>query len=166
MDNVMSVYRRHPKGLWWNSYKDINKIWKNFGVEHLSLFVELLKIYGKNPAHKRILDQHIAEMIDNLIKANGKNGSGLLTKAFNKYPDLAEYFVLSQHQKLVVQAAALQRYENDLRQAENERDANNLSLQQTRQLLTIREREIKDIKASRFWKARNVVARLIGKKSV
>lgn len=159
IDQVMSTYRRHPGGLWWNSYKDINKIWKNFGVEHLSLFVELLKIYGKNPAHKRILDQHIAEMIDNLIKANGKNGSGLLTKAFNKYPDLAEYFVLRQHQKLVGQAASL-------RQAENERDTNKLSLNQTRQLLTAKEREIRDIKVSRFWKARNVVARLIGKKPV
>jgi len=166
IDKVMSVYRKHPGGLWWNSYKDINKIWKKYGVEHLTFFVELLKFYGSNPAYKKIINQHIAEMIDNLIKANGKNGNGLLTKAFHKYPELAEYFVLRQHQRLVVQAAALQRYENNLRQAENERDANNLSLQQARQLLTIREREIKDIKASRFWKARNVVARLIGKKSV
>lgn len=73
IDRVMSAYRRHPGGLWWDSYKDLDEIWKKYGINHVRLYAELLKIYGGNLGYKDIIDNHISGTISALNRVVKKN---------------------------------------------------------------------------------------------
>lgn len=55
INKVMSAYRRHPGGIWWNSYKRGDEFWERYGLPHLALYEEVLKIYGSNAEYRKII---------------------------------------------------------------------------------------------------------------
>ncbi len=60
INKVMSVYRRHPGGIWWDSYNNIDELLKKHGIGHMNLYMELLRIYGDTSEYRYIIDNHIA----------------------------------------------------------------------------------------------------------
>ncbi len=60
INKVMSVYRKHSGGIWWESNNNIDVIWKKYGISHVRLYMELLKIYGDTPRYRTIIDAHIS----------------------------------------------------------------------------------------------------------
>jgi glycosyltransferase involved in cell wall biosynthesis len=159
INEVMSVYRRHPGGLWWDSTENIDAIWKKYGIAHLALYIELQKLCGDKKEYRDIIDAHISKMLDNIIKVDRKTKSQLVKKAITAFPDQVENFLMSQNNGLEKKAAQLLEKEKkieSLGQAEQHKD----------QLVRQKEQEIKMIKSSRFWKLRNVAARIIGKEVI
>lgn len=156
INQIMSAYRRHPGGLWWDSDKDIDKIWRAYGIPHLNLYLEILKLYGKNPEHKQIIYGHIEEMLNNFIGTDKKDDGELLVKALSKFPSVAPPVIVSQHDKLQAREAKLQKQEQHILDLSESLRQKDLQLDQKKEL-------IRQMKASRFWKLRNLVARLIGK---
>lgn len=61
LNKVMSAYRRHKGGLWWNSFADIDKIWSKYGIQHLELYVEFQKLFADEPQYQTIINQHIVK---------------------------------------------------------------------------------------------------------
>lgn len=74
INDPMSVYRRHDGGVWWQTHDRRDEVWKQYGIAHTTLYLELLRIFGKTPAYRDIIIGHIAGMVDIFarIDANGK----------------------------------------------------------------------------------------------
>jgi len=154
---TMAVYRRHKGSMWWESDKDLEKIWLQYGMPHLSLYAELLKLYGDTPRYARIINRHIITMLERLAEVDAKRHAGLLRQATAQYPDQVslalEDVVVRLHalaQKSSEQTAQIA--DLDVRRADAERE------------LTVVRTELALIKASRVWKLRGKAARVLGKK--
>ena len=96
IDAVMSAYRRHPGGIWWNSDRDIDKIWIKHGLSHISLYEEMLKLHGSDPRSKAATIRLILGMFNNLIKVDQTHHHGLVGKAIRRFPVSTELVVLEQ----------------------------------------------------------------------
>jgi glycosyltransferase involved in cell wall biosynthesis len=83
INDVMSVYRRHEGGIWW----DKSKVWKEHGEAHLRLYAELLKMFGENKEHNRIIYDSIIVAVQKMAEYSALNEKILMT-----YPD---FFVRS-----------------------------------------------------------------------
>jgi glycosyltransferase involved in cell wall biosynthesis len=156
INEVMSIYRRHPGGIWWDSHKNKDQIWVKYGLGHLALYAELLKLYGDNAEYRDILNTHIFHALTQLIEVDKKYIKDLLATALHKFPNLAEIFILGQYQSLNAKDIELQKKEEELAQISRR-------LERKKYLLKQKREEIKTMKASRFWKVRNIIVRLIGK---
>jgi len=62
LDRVMSVYRRHPGGIWWSAGNDRNAFFRKHGPMHLSMYLELLKLFGHDDIYRKTILNNIAEM--------------------------------------------------------------------------------------------------------
>lgn len=79
INKVMSAYRRHVGGMWWEtSQGNIDEVWKRYGVSHIKLYIELLKIYGDTPQYRNIIDNHIAGTINAVRRIDSEQKSKLL----------------------------------------------------------------------------------------
>ena len=100
IDRVMSVYRRHPGGLWWDSHKDKNKLWEKYGIAHLNLYEEMLRLYGDNKDYDKIIFNHIYETFGLLIELRDMNNSRVLEDALLKFPEFASR-VMSDQRRII-----------------------------------------------------------------
>jgi glycosyltransferase involved in cell wall biosynthesis len=55
IDQVMSVYRRHSGGIWWDSHNNYDIILKKHGVAIRAMYLELLNLYGDRQEYKDII---------------------------------------------------------------------------------------------------------------
>jgi len=93
IDRVMGAYRRHPGGLWWDSYAGIHKIWKKYGSAHLAMYVEILKLYGDKPEYRKIIESHVIRLLDDLQYVDKKFQERLVKKAIAAFPDGGELYI-------------------------------------------------------------------------
>ena len=97
IDKEMSVYRRHQNGIWWQTTENgnIDEIWKKYGISHLTVYVELLKIYGKNSKYSGIIDNHISGTISALSRIDGTQNTRLMEGFTNKIEEPSKLLILS-----------------------------------------------------------------------
>lgn len=88
IDRVMSVYRRHPGGVWWDSHN--NKIWKKYGISHLKLYTALLKIYGQEHNYKQIITNKATEAIHETLLADDSKGQEIARRVVNDFPEFTQ----------------------------------------------------------------------------
>ena len=150
IDKPMSVYRRHSGGIWWDSYHNREKFWIEHGMAHLALYEELLKIYGHNEEHERIILAQINNVIQKLAAADRNKKTGILKKAILKYPDNMVKVLLAEIQ------------------VSSDREADIIKLEkkvaEMAALLSSKDEELKALKSSRIRKTRNYLARAVSKK--
>jgi len=87
IDRVMGAYRRHPGGLWWDSYAGIHKIWKKYGSAHLALYEAILKLCGDNEQYREIVQGHITNLFINLAVVDKKYREQLVPMAVEQFPE-------------------------------------------------------------------------------
>lgn len=112
INKTMSSYRRQDHGIWWNSHKDQNEIWKSQGLGYLSLFTEVSKIYGNNTVNRKIIESQIIDMFNRLIAIDKKENTTKVREAILQLPLAAEIFLLRQNESL--QYADISRKDNEL----------------------------------------------------
>lgn len=101
IDEVMSVYRRHGGGLWWDSYDNQSAIWKKYGVNYLGLFVEILKLCEKKPLeYQNIVYPSIIDMFNRLLQVDRENATETVMIAAAKYPRAAKFFIEKQNESI------------------------------------------------------------------
>jgi glycosyltransferase involved in cell wall biosynthesis len=84
IDQTMSSYRRHPQGVWFNAYKNVDKLYIEHGKEHLLMFLELITLYYKNEKYKTIIINNFKEVLNLYTNAIKKEHSkSLQTKILN-----------------------------------------------------------------------------------
>ncbi len=144
--DTMSVYRKHSGGIWWESGRNIDTIWKKYGLPHLGLYLEVQKIYGKNKQYREIIHGHIGKLLSTLIVVDKKYTDNLIERALLKYPSAFEPYLINQYTTIEKQDSEIKRLGNIIEKKES-------ALQQKNQ-------EIGWMINSRFWKMRNVIARV------
>ena len=100
IDEVMSVYRRHEGGLWWDSHDNQSEIWKKYGINYLGLFVEILKLCEKKPEYQNIVYPSIIDMFNRLLQVDRENATDLVLTAVVKYPTAAKFFIEKQNESI------------------------------------------------------------------
>ncbi len=152
LDKEMGVYRRHPGGIWWNSYKNIDKIWLKHGYEHFNLFIEILKLYKDDPTKRKIISDNINKLLRALASVDIKYSENMLKTINNQQPQIISEFAKSQQQLIQDQQATIVKLNHKVASQSTEID----KLSQENKLM----------KSSRVWKARNKAAKVIGKKVI
>lgn len=153
IDKVMSSYRRHEEGIWWESDKDIDQIWMKYGIGHMHLYVALLDMYGSDKKREAVIMGHIHRLYKTLIDIDNKFCKNFTRELIDDYPDLTDNFVLKyfiENNKLISGLESQNHELADLLCIKNE------------QLKAVNN-EILLLKSSIFWKIRNKVAMLLGK---
>jgi glycosyltransferase involved in cell wall biosynthesis len=148
INEVMSAYRRHHGGIWWNSYADIDSIWIKHGVAHLNLYIEILKLYRQDKALRKIIYEAIFGAFETFVRIDREHGTSLLKDALAAFPEAAEEFIKYQDERLQKALPAVEALEQ--RQA---------TLEHAEQKAAELSQELAAIKASRVWRLRNTVAK-------
>lgn len=154
INKPMSVYNRHPDGIWWNSHANINKIWDKHGNSHLNLYVELLKIYGDNYKYHKIIQKHIYNMVDKVLSSSNKK---VRQEAIDRFPTYVESYLLKAFD-------TLNKIKKDLKEQKDKNNQIEQALGYYKSRNEDLEHELKLIKASKIWQFRNKAAKLIGRK--
>lgn len=151
INDTMAAYRHHEGGLWSSSRTDERKFWTSFGVEHLEFYLHVYDLFKNNDIYKSIITTNIWNTISKILDFD-KNSTQTVTNFFEKHPELM----------LGVLGSAKDQ-NDDLAKSMSERDSH---IHQLNLVIESKERQIADIKASRVWKIRNTIARLLGKKAL
>jgi glycosyltransferase involved in cell wall biosynthesis len=94
IDKVMSVYRRHSGGIWWDAYNNYEKLFKKYGFLNLVMYFELLKLYGEKPDYEEIILYHINYLIQRFVEMDEINGTKLIEEALSECPsDGSDYLI-------------------------------------------------------------------------
>jgi len=163
IDRVMSVYRRHAGGIWWDSYKNENDLWKKYAIPHLALFVALRELYGDQPEYGGIIDTAINNMFNKIIDLDKIHRKSLLQQVIHDYPQVTAEFVTRQHSELLQE-----RLDNNKKLQDKAQDIANLqhTVNDMNQQIIQKDQKISMIQASRVWKTRNKVAKLRGREQL
>jgi glycosyltransferase involved in cell wall biosynthesis len=94
INKIMSAYRRYPGGIWWNSYKNPDKLLKKFGINQLFMYFELLKLYFYNKKYRKIILENINALIKQLSEVRRESRRVLIKKILIKNPREAFDFLI------------------------------------------------------------------------
>jgi glycosyltransferase involved in cell wall biosynthesis len=159
IDKVMASYRRHPNGIWWNSDKNIDEIWKKYGLAHLGLYVEVKKLVDGQGETQKVIDGHINRMWNVLIETDQQYKTELLEQAIKKYPAAAEVFMTSDYSQIQEMDSAAAQRDKTLQAQQRE-------IARQEQLVKERDQLLRMIRNSRTWRLRNKLANRLGRGSV
>jgi glycosyltransferase involved in cell wall biosynthesis len=81
VDRVMSAYRKHDQGIWWNARRDPDEIYKKHGAAMFNMYAEALKIYGGNPVYRDIILGNLNALVKRLMRGDKKFGTELFRQA-------------------------------------------------------------------------------------
>lgn len=161
IDRVMSVYRRHPGGIWWNSYKSESQLWKKYAVPHLALFVSLSQLYGNKPEYKSIINNAIDNMFNKIIEQDKKDGEARLQKVVKDYPLAVAEFIIRQQEK---NTKDIRKKDQDIAYLEEVTNGFKRLVSDMEHNAVLKDQEINLIKSSMVWRVRSKVAKVIGRK--
>lgn len=94
INEVMSAYRKHDKGIWRKDSHNPHLFWQKHGLGHLELFYELLKLYGYDGNYRKIILEKIYWIFKELKATDNKVNTDLVKKATIMHPDLAFEYIL------------------------------------------------------------------------
>lgn len=118
--DIMSVYRRHEGGIWWGALTDVDVFWEKYGLGHLVLHAEMLKMYGANKAYRPIIISSIVNAARRSIETDAKRHSTIIEDAIRTQPDLVNAFITAQHEQLIQTEQALaESKQNEARSVEH-----------------------------------------------
>ena len=84
INKVMSAYRRHRGGMWWNSYNNPSALVNEFGVEILTMHLETMALLGKNKKYKNIILDNFINFINYYVKLSNENYAEIKLKTKDK----------------------------------------------------------------------------------
>jgi glycosyltransferase involved in cell wall biosynthesis len=114
IDKPMAVYRRHPGGVWWNSYSGENDLWGEYGRFHLRFFLELLTLFGDDERYRARIELSLSTLLSKLAELDEQHGTQELAETLQGFPDDAWLFVHAQSRERKVLLERLRGYEKDL----------------------------------------------------
>ena len=147
INKVMSAYRRHPNGIWWNAYNDIEKIWSKYGEPHLALYSEILKIY---PDYSKYVVANISTALEGVITADTERTLDVLT-VLKKMPSshLGEILLLE-----LEKGAS---YRREIEKRDTMLNRQTLETEDLKTKNALLSSELLKVTSSRSWRAANVV---------
>lgn len=86
INEIMSVYRKHDEGLWWNSQSNPDLVWKKHGIDMLGLFAEMLKMFGNSKEIVSVINNSIITSFETLSRIDFNYNTNLLARANTRFP--------------------------------------------------------------------------------
>jgi glycosyltransferase involved in cell wall biosynthesis len=93
IDRTMSVYRKHPGGLWWDSSNNKDEFWKKYGLPRLKFYMELMNRYGEKPEYRKIIESSVINLLNSFVRTDETQNSGLFNKAVSSLPEAADIYI-------------------------------------------------------------------------
>lgn len=138
---IMSVYRRHSGGVWWESAKNIDNIHLKYGIQELNFYKKIYKIFSNNSdAYLQTKVLPFSRHLMNLFLVHRKfEELKELSELFPDYYDFTAQEILQRNQNM-----------DQPRQESHgkEREIENM------------KRQIASMKSSKFWKLRKLYMRI------
>lgn len=159
IDRAMAVYRRHAGGIWWDSDKNLDAIWRKYGVAHLKLYSEMLKFKNSRVDTHASIVHKIQSLYHSLSDIDTRHNEGLVRVAMATVPSTAELFIQNEIKELREANAAMQQLTGELQALQP-------ALADTEKRLREHQIQLQGIRASRIWKLRNHIARLRGRAQI
>lgn len=150
IDEVMSVYRKHSEGMWWDYDRDRESIWRKHGISHLAMWVNLYNIYAKKPVFLSPIKRHITDMINTLIRLDIKYGD-------HNFKDALESFPKEIYASLQRQAVDLTNKLYEINQLNNELISKEVEIARLTEALNDKEQELLHITSTKTWRLRQSV---------
>ncbi|HEU4966001.1 MAG TPA: glycosyltransferase [Candidatus Saccharimonadales bacterium] len=97
---VMSAYRRHEGGAWWDWHENPESLWARHGLAMLALRHEFMKLYGAEPRYRRVIEDTIAVVAAKFAAIAQKGDATLLREAVQQFPAEMEQFTVGQVQRV------------------------------------------------------------------
>lgn len=158
INDVMSAYRRHAGGIWWNQHSQPQLIWKKYAYNYLKLLHEIMLLHGKNTENKKIINNHISgsyEAIASLLPDDDVNN--MVTRSIAEMP-LETWNYIKHLIQQVDHYSKHDAYLNDVLEHETHRN------EQIETKNTQLSHELNAIKTSKAWRMMRVAQQ--GKKSI
>jgi glycosyltransferase involved in cell wall biosynthesis len=96
INSVMSAYRLHRGGLWWDSREKSDEIWKAHGDRYVKLYTKLLDYYGSSRTYRKIIRSNLEHVYSRLIDIDSKQSTDYTRKVIVSNTDatkeLIEYY--------------------------------------------------------------------------
>lgn len=171
LDDVMSVYRRHEGGIWWEARGNLAAVWERFGLKHLAMYVELLKLYDTDDEYRDLLNEHVAQMVKDLPYRDRNTGLGMLQAYRNTHTHNSDlrlmlkleetntplYDMLEEQGKIIAMYKdKLERCEAEFAEAIKDRDIYSRRASQL-------EGELTAIKSTKMWRMRHALGSKVRK---
>jgi len=111
IDEVMSVYRKHPGGLWWGSSNDKDEFWKKYGLAWLRLYMEFLTRYGSKLEYRHIIEGSTINLLNTFVEVDeaSHDNDNLFNRAVSAMPEAANIYIDNLRQ----QVAGLHNHANE-----------------------------------------------------
>lgn len=97
---VMSAYRRHEGGAWWDWHENPEALWTRHGLAMLALRHEFIKLYGAKPRYRQVIDDTVAVVAAKFAALAQKGDATLLREAVQRFPAEMEQFMVGQVQRV------------------------------------------------------------------
>ncbi len=153
IDRVMSVYRKHEGGVWWQYDVNRDEIWKKHSKEYARLLTELLKLYGDNKERHKIIDESVTEMIKQLMDVDKRHGLELGRIPLGAFPDVAQRFVAGQQEQIEEKSQAIDNLTKELLKVGDERANLLIKFSELEAINREQSNELNEIKKSRTLRA-------------
>jgi glycosyltransferase involved in cell wall biosynthesis len=159
INKVMADYRRHPGGVWWDSDQNIDKIWLKYGVAHFNLFVAMFNLVKDDNNYRDIIESSIKNMLNTLMKVDAKYNEKLFARAAQSHPEIISRLIIKQQKQIENETKELSKQEEQIKSISEESYNVKSELTNTKEQLRL-------LRASRVWKLRNTLVKLVGKKPI
>jgi len=101
INKVMSAYRKHEGSIWWHTYKNADKVIEKQGIKQFKMYLELLKLFSEDKEYIKIINSHIENLLNHIIKVDRNNhNTKLIEELFKKYPQTIGQYLIDTNQKL------------------------------------------------------------------
>lgn len=152
--DVMSAYRRHSGGVWWNPNENADGIWLRHGVAHLRLYEEFLKLLGNNSKYASIVHEYMYTGIKNILGAESRIGDmSTMKQVMTRFPEAYLTFLKSFYEESL---DTEQHLLGDIEKISHDNDL-------LRTHINNLEHSLKLIRSSIVWRVRTKLARVIGR---
>jgi Fic family protein len=105
-------------------------------------------------------------MFGNFIGVDTKHNKKLLQEVIITMPDITAKFIADQYNQLVRSESSFKDTKQEIETQKQEIDTLKYEIELRNQMLQQKEQILRAIKLSRFWKFRNLIARVTGKEMI
>lgn len=96
MNKIMSSYRKHSNGLWWNYEKDIDRTLMKFGYNQLSMYFKIISLFKNKKQYKKIVFNNIDYIFNRLLQIDKNQNTKFIEKILINFPkEISDYLINS-----------------------------------------------------------------------
>lgn len=159
INEVMSVYRKHKGGIWWDFDTNRDLIWHKYGFSYVRLYDSFLDAVKDQPAeYAAIVKKLIYETIQSIARVDVKFKDKKLDVIADAFPQYILPFMCYISVEYEQKKQESEKYRKELLRAGDKIHEFDVKLAETHNKLAVAESDIEAIKSTKTWKARSVVA--------